>query len=234
MKVIQLIKDVRTCKRLGRQPVKTRSSGSRVTLGESGGIFNNDYSQARQRVPDWIYNTLVEFGYFDSLYGDRIVTKIKRFILSLRVKGVLAWYDFWAGIYFDQKKGRLYFMIPFIGFYIYRKQKSHSDIVSSFLKNIGMNEKQSFSVMSKIVEQGKSSGKPIVFGDNNGEGFAVVLLPQGFQAHVERFSKYGSDGTDEVTMSFEGVSMHRLGEINKDEADQLTGNIGEVTNKKSD
>jgi len=31
---------------------------------------------------------------------------------------VIAWFDVWIGFYYNQQKGRLYIMVPFIGIYL--------------------------------------------------------------------------------------------------------------------
>lgn len=37
----------------------------------------------------------------------------------MRVKPIFAWYDFWVGGFYDQKKRRLYiFPVPMFGFYV--------------------------------------------------------------------------------------------------------------------
>lgn len=37
----------------------------------------------------------------------------------MRVKPIFAWYDFWIGVFYDQKMRRLYiFPIPMFGFYV--------------------------------------------------------------------------------------------------------------------
>lgn len=33
----------------------------------------------------------------------------------MKVSLVVAWYDWWIGGYYDQKKQRLYLMVPFVG-----------------------------------------------------------------------------------------------------------------------
>lgn len=36
----------------------------------------------------------------------------------MTIRPIFAWYDWWIGGYYDQKKGRLYLMVPFVGIVI--------------------------------------------------------------------------------------------------------------------
>jgi len=39
----------------------------------------------------------------------------------MKVRPIIAWYDFWIGAFYDSKKRRLYiFPLPCIGFYVER------------------------------------------------------------------------------------------------------------------
>ena len=36
----------------------------------------------------------------------------------MKIKPIVAWYDFWVGLYYNKEKRRLYVMVPFVGFYL--------------------------------------------------------------------------------------------------------------------
>lgn len=43
-------------------------------------------------------------------------------LTRLRVRGHVAWYDWWVGGYFDREKGRFYLMVPFVGLVFERRR----------------------------------------------------------------------------------------------------------------
>ena len=41
----------------------------------------------------------------------------------MTIRPIFAWYDFWIGGFYDQKKRRLYLMVPFVGIVIQFRRK---------------------------------------------------------------------------------------------------------------
>ena len=61
---------------------------------------------------------------------------MKEIKLFKRLYLILAWFDVWVGLYYNQQKKKLYIMVPFIGIFIDLKTKRNESQQKTFNQSV--------------------------------------------------------------------------------------------------